>query len=223
MEIKELLTQARKHEAALTPGTWTAKECSVGKDCWCKVIESDHPDYADRGVCSSGCIDRNDAESLTWIRNNLLNIVDYAEKAPSDQFDIPRVGIGLAVVKGEEVLLHKRKGNHAADLWSFPGGHLELWESFEDGALRELAEEAGPIEVDKPKFWTSVNTMYPDEGKHYIVIFMRANWVSGEAKVMEPDKNAGWGWYNWNDLPNPLIPGIQMLLDQELSPLRIEQ
>ena len=136
-----------------------------------------------------------------------------------EPFSVPRVGIGLAVVKGQEVLLHKRKGKHAADLWSFPGGHLELWESFEDAALRELAEEAGPVKVSKPEVWTSANTMYPDEGKHYVVVFLRADWVSGEAEVMEPHKNAGWGWFNWNDLPQPLIPGIQIIVNKGLSPI----
>lgn len=136
-----------------------------------------------------------------------------------DAFSVPRVAVGLAVVKGQKVLLHKRKGKHEADHWSFPGGHLELYESFEDAALRELKEEAGPIKVTKPEFWTSANATYPKEGKHYVVIFMKSKWISGEAKIMEKDKNYGWEWFNWSHLPLELTLGIQVVLDSALSPL----
>jgi ADP-ribose pyrophosphatase YjhB (NUDIX family) len=45
-----------------------------------------------------------------------------------------------------KILLHKRNGGSFHGLWAFPGGHLENGESFIQGSLRELEEEAGPIQ-----------------------------------------------------------------------------
>jgi 8-oxo-dGTP pyrophosphatase MutT (NUDIX family) len=42
--------------------------------------------------------------------------------------------------------------------WVFPGGHLEVGENIETGALREVAEEAG-IKIDE--------ITQPDGQKHY--------------------------------------------------------
>lgn len=130
----------------------------------------------------------------------------------------PQVGIALLIRKEGKVLLHKRKGKHAGGTYAFPGGHLEGWETFEGAALRELAEEAGAIQVTMPQFWTVANTRFYDEGKHYVCIFMISDWISGEAKTMEPDKNEGWDWFDWNHLPEPLMLGLQNLVDLAMNP-----
>lgn len=130
----------------------------------------------------------------------------------------PKIGVCLCVRKGHEVLLHKRKAKHAHGFWAFPGGHLEMWEEWGECALRELAEEAGPVKVTKPKLWKVINTMYKDEGKHYVTIIMVCNYVSGKPVIMEPEKNEGWGWYDWQNMPKPLMLGIQKLVDDDDSP-----
>ena len=123
----------------------------------------------------------------------------------------PQVSVCLCVVKDGKVLLHKRKGGTSDKHWGFAGGHLEFGEEFEEAALRELAEEAGPIVVTKPEFWAVANTIYDD--RHYIVIIMKANWLYGKEKVMEPDKCYCWDWFDWNKLPKPLLAGNQYLVD----------
>lgn len=55
----------------------------------------------------------------------------------------PQVGIGLLIVKGNRILLGKRKSPHGFGEFGAPGGHLEGMESFEDCILREFREEAG--------------------------------------------------------------------------------
>jgi len=130
----------------------------------------------------------------------------------------PRVGVCLCVRRDNKVLLHKRKGTHAGGTWAFSGGHLEKWETWEKCALREHLEEAGDMKVTPPKFWTAVNTMFREEGRHYVVICMMSDWISGEARVMEPDKCECWEWYSWNNLPSPLMQGLQILKNQEKNP-----
>lgn len=127
-------------------------------------------------------------------------------------FEQPNVGVGLAVIRDGMVLLHKRKGNHAPDTWAFPGGHLELYESFSDCALREMREEAGDdLQIGRVHYWDTLNTIFYDEQKHYIVIFMWADWISGEAIITEPDKNAMWKWWHWTDLPANKMQGLDLL------------
>lgn len=116
------------------------------------------------------------------------------------------------------MLVHKRKGKHAPGAWAFPGGHLEGYEDFEECALRELREEAGPLEVTYPVFWTAVNTRFFEEGKHYVVIVLLCDWISGDPEIMEPAKCAAWEWREWNDLPQPLMQGLQWLKDHGMSP-----
>ena len=126
----------------------------------------------------------------------------------------PQVGVCLCIVRDGKVLLHKRKGGHSEGHWAFPGGHLEFGESFEKGALRELKEEAGrAIKTTPPEFWTVANTIFKKQDKHYVLIVMKADWVSGEAKVMEEDKCYCWEWFAWDDLPKPLLKGNQWLVD----------
>ena len=133
--------------------------------------------------------------------------------------DRPLVGLALCVVRGSKVLLHMRKGSHAADMWAFPGGHLEMWESWEECALRELKEEAGKIVVTTPKFWTAKNTFFQKDKKHYVVIFMLSHWKSGQATVEEPNKCECWEWFDWYDnMPSPLMPGIKMLVAEGADP-----
>jgi len=78
--MNELIAEARKHLAALTPGDWTVDECG-SEDCWCRCIGSTHPEHAERGVVPSGCMDKHDAEAIVWIRNNLGRILDALEDA----------------------------------------------------------------------------------------------------------------------------------------------
>jgi 8-oxo-dGTP diphosphatase len=137
----------------------------------------------------------------------------------------PLVGVGLCICRVNRVLLHKRKGKHAPGLWGFPGGHLEMYEDFEGSALRELQEEAGPMVVTRPQLWTVSNTIFLEESKHYVVVFMVANWLRGEAIVVEPEKNDGWEWFDWNDLPaaHLLMPGIVDLKRRGEKPFNSSQ
>ena len=65
-------------------------------------------------------------------------------------FDIPLYALGAVVYveRGDEILLLKRaEGSALAGQWFLPGGAVERDELPEDGARRELLEEAG-IEIE---------------------------------------------------------------------------
>ncbi|HET7059848.1 MAG TPA: NUDIX domain-containing protein [Candidatus Saccharimonadales bacterium] len=117
----------------------------------------------------------------------------------------PQVGIGVFLVKEGKILLGRRKGSHGHGEYALPGGHLELGETFEECALRELAEEAGrDIKIKKVSFLCLTN-MRRYAPKHYADIGILAEWKSGEPKVTEPDKKEDWQWYDLDELPQPLF------------------
>jgi len=99
----------------------------------------------------------------------------------------PQVGLGVLIFKDGKALLGKRKGGLGAGTWCPPGGHFEFGESFEACARREVLEETG-LHLKDIGVITMTNDIFEKEGKHYVTIFMGADYEGGEPKVMEPEK-----------------------------------
>jgi 8-oxo-dGTP diphosphatase len=129
----------------------------------------------------------------------------------------PSVGFGVYILRNGEVLLGKRKNSHGEGAWCATGGHLEFGESFEKGAKRETLEEAG-IKIKNIRVGGITNDIFEKEKKHYVTIALIADWGSGEAEMMEPDKWDEWGWFEWDKLPDPLFLPFQNLLKQKFNP-----
>lgn len=122
-----------------------------------------------------------------------------------------RVGVATIILRDGAILLGERIGSHGANTWATPGGHLELGESIEDCAKREVLEETGLI-VDSIEKFTFTNDIFEKEGKHYVTLFVPASSASGEPQVTEPDKCKQWKWCRLDDLPEPLfLPLINLL------------
>ncbi|MBU1706255.1 NUDIX domain-containing protein [Patescibacteria group bacterium] len=134
----------------------------------------------------------------------------------------PKVGVGVMIIKNGKVLLGKRKNAHGEGAWCFPGGHLEFGESWKECAIRETKEEVG-IKIKNVRFATATNDLFSKEDKHYITIFMLADYVSGEVKLLEPDKCEKWDWFEWkkDKLPKPLFVPQKNLLVQKFDPFQI--
>ncbi|MBL8158064.1 NUDIX domain-containing protein [bacterium] len=113
----------------------------------------------------------------------------------------PKVGVGVMVFKEGKVLMGKRVSSHGAGEWSWPGGHMEYMESFEECAKREVREEAG-IEIENVRFLRLLN-LKDYAPKHYVDIGLIADWKNGDPKVMEPEKMEGWQWCDIENIPTP--------------------
>lgn len=115
----------------------------------------------------------------------------------------PAVGLGVIIQRGEEILLGQRKGWQGG-FYSIPGGLLEVGESFEAGAIREVREETG-LELIDPRVIAVTNNLetFRRTGRHHVSVILYAQRFRGEPVVMEPDKCAGWGWYDPRQLPEP--------------------
>lgn len=137
----------------------------------------------------------------------------------------PGVGLSIILMKDNKVLLGKRKGSHGEGTWAFPGGHIELFEEIFGCAERELKEETGLIilkDYNLIDYYASAatNDFFNTENKHYITLFVRANYKSGKIEQMEPDKCEKWDWFEWNNLPRPLFTPVINLIKQGYNPFK---
>ncbi|KAI9272471.1 NUDIX hydrolase domain-like protein [Sporodiniella umbellata] len=138
-----------------------------------------------------------------------------------------RVGVGCFVYYRDSegstrILVSKRKGSYGAGNWQLPGGHLEMFESFEQCAQREILEESNISLKGKISLLTVTNNIMGD--RHYATIFMASEITPEEAKearVVEPDKVEGeWEWLTLQEFKtrNPKFSPLQNFLDtQDLS------
>ena len=86
---------------------------------------------------------------------------------------------GVVCLKGETVLLIRRGRPPLRDQWSLPGGRIEPGERAAEAALRELREETG-VEAEITSLLDVVDGIFPEGGRHYVLIDYAARWVSGE-------------------------------------------
>jgi 8-oxo-dGTP diphosphatase len=119
------------------------------------------------------------------------------------------LGVGVIVVRDEKVLLGLRRGAHGAGSWSFPGGHVDMGERPEATALRELEEETG-LRAGNPRVVGESDDVFP-EGLCYRTYFVRVDWMGGEPAIREPHSCARWGWFSWDDAPEPLFLPVARL------------
>ena len=117
-----------------------------------------------------------------------------------------RPGVGLAVFiwKDSKFLMMRRKGAHGSGSISVPGGHIEFGESWADTAAREALEEVD-VTIDNVRYVATTNDVMPADNKHYISIWVEADWVSGEPRIMEPDRADSLSWHTFSDLPDGLF------------------
>ena len=122
-----------------------------------------------------------------------------------------KVGAGVVIIKDGKTLLTKRHGAHAEGTYGSIGGHVEFGESPTEAVKREAKEELG-IEVGNLRFATCVNMV--KYGKHYVDISFLADIISGEPTIMEPDRVESVGWYDLDNLPQPLFEPVRIVLEQ---------
>ena len=133
------------------------------------------------------------------------------------QQDKPQIGIGVILRRENKVLLGLRKNAHGEGTWSFPGGHLEFGEDVEGCAIREVLEETG-ARITIVRRGPFTNDMFKKERKHYVTLFIIADYESGVVEVRERDKCDRWDWFEWEHLPQPLFLPIQNLLKTGFDP-----
>lgn len=121
------------------------------------------------------------------------------------------------VIKDRKILLGKRKGAHDQGTWSFPGGHLEFNEEVFNCAIREVKEETG-LKINNLRVGPYTNDFFTRDDKHYITLYVLSDWESGVPQVLEKDRCETWEWFNWDELPSPLMTPLKNLMLSGYNP-----
>lgn len=129
-----------------------------------------------------------------------------------------KVGVGVLVWKGDRVALVKRSGSYGSGTWSPPGGHVEFGESVLETARRETMEEIG-IEIENLEVLGFTEDVA--EVNHYITVWVRSDWASGELKTSDMEFTVS-GFFKMDDLPEPLFISFRNLIDGRLLPKPFE-
>lgn len=116
----------------------------------------------------------------------------------------PGVGVGVLVTNEGKVLIQRRVGAHGEGTWSLPGGHMEFGESPEETAAREAKEEVN-VDISNARVVGVTNDVMHDDEKHYVTIFVEAEYAGGEVKILEPHKTTEVKWCALEELPSPLF------------------
>ena len=128
----------------------------------------------------------------------------------------PRVAVGIVVVKNSSVLLVRRGQEPSKGLWSVPGGLVELGETIEEAARREIAEETG-ISIKIERLLDVANNIVRDgQGKirfHYVLIDFLGHPLTSSVKPQSDASEAR--WVKFNELSEyPLTKGATKLIQK---------
>lgn len=91
----------------------------------------------------------------------------------------PVPAVGVVCLRGDTVLLIRRGTPPRLGEWSLPGGRIEPGERVRDAAARELLEETG-VTARITGLIDVVDGLFPEAGRHYVLIDYAAEWISGE-------------------------------------------
>ena len=109
--------------------------------------------------------------------------------------DRPLVGIGVAVLRPDAVLLVRRGTPPALGQWSLPGGAQHLGETAEDAARRELYEETG-LAVGELTLIGHVDSIHRDAAGriryHYTILDFAAFWQGDTPRAGSDVTEVAW-------------------------------
>lgn len=105
------------------------------------------------------------------------------------------MAVGAFVFHKNRILLVKRGDPPAIRKWAIPGGSVELGETLQEAAEREILEETGiTIHARTPAF--TFDVIDRDEmGRirfHYVIVDLMADYISGELRAGDDALDVCW-------------------------------
>ncbi|MCH5265033.1 MAG: 8-oxo-dGTP diphosphatase [Lachnospiraceae bacterium] len=117
---------------------------------------------------------------------------------------------------GSKVLVQEKIDDDYSGI-TFPGGHVEVGESFTDAVVREVFEETG-LKISSPKL-CGIKDWPRDDGSRYMVLFYKTDKFEGELKSSEEGEVY---WLELQEMVNlDLAEGmdkmLKVFLDENIS------
>lgn len=128
--------------------------------------------------------------------------------------DMP-VGINPIILDKEgKILLGLRKNCYGAGTWGLPGGKLQIFETFEETAVREIKEETNlDVAVEDIDVINLANSFDLNSETHFIQIGVLVKKYEGLLKVMEPEKCEELRFFDLDNLPEHLFVSTKMNIE----------
>lgn len=108
---------------------------------------------------------------------------------------LPRLAALAVTLRGDQVLLVRRRNPPDAGLWGFPGGRVEPGETALAAAHRELLEETGVIATPL-RYLDNVDIIQHDEKGaleyHFLLAAVLCDYISGEPVAADDAMDARW-------------------------------
>jgi ADP-ribose pyrophosphatase len=107
----------------------------------------------------------------------------------------PQVAVGAVVFRDGKVLLVKRLKDPQKKTWAIPGGSVNLGETLQEAAEREIKEETGLTIKAKKPVHTFDHIERDEKGAirfHYVIIDLKADYICGRLKPADDALDAGW-------------------------------
>ena len=121
-------------------------------------------------------------------------------------YDYPRPSVTVDIVlltktlPHSEVLLIRRKNPPFKNLWALPGGFLEMDESLQESALRELHEETGISDVQLKQIGAYGEPNRDPRGRVITIAYIGIVKSEQQAAVAGSDASEV-AWFSTADLP----------------------
>ncbi|HWT35071.1 MAG TPA: NUDIX hydrolase [Paraburkholderia sp.] len=113
---------------------------------------------------------------------------------------------GILFVHDGRVFLGKRGPNgDAPGTWAFPGGRVENGESDESAARRELYEEMGV------EYRGKLTPLYESSDGFKCFGAAPGRMFSPDDEAVDAQEHTDTGWFDFDNLPEPLHPGMKEL------------
>jgi ADP-ribose pyrophosphatase len=107
----------------------------------------------------------------------------------------PVVAVGAIVFNNNRVLLVKRAQPPSQDLWAIPGGRVEIGETLQQAAEREILEETGIIIQAREPVYTFDYIERDGSAQarfHYVIIDLDADYVKGATRAGDDAADVRW-------------------------------
>src|SRR5580698_6780400 len=107
----------------------------------------------------------------------------------------PYLAVSAAIVRDGRVLIVRRARPPAQGLYTLPGGGVELGETLEQAAIREVREETG-LDIAPIALAGYRQVISRDGGgrveRHFVILPFAARWLAGEVSLNEELSEAHW-------------------------------